>query len=237
MGGPAVLEGALKLMGIRIPKKFAMLVLLVSGATCAGFAQSPPAAARTSGFVFYEAFEGDTNSAGQVMILSSSVTYRFNQHFSAGAGIPLYFDRASAATTGSTATTSTGIGNVFGVARAVWRTPVVNYGTALTGTAPSGSSQNGLSTGHATFDWDNRFDRRIGPLTPFVDGGVANSISDTRYFLRPFSTYGNLAHFEGGADVNLHRGLSVTLSAYDIGPCRACNPEVGHGCDRHRFTR
>ena len=43
-------------------------------------------------------------------------------------------------------------------------------------------------------------------LAPFVDAGVANSISDTEFFHRPFTSFGYLAHVEAGADVDLtHR--------------------------------
>jgi len=48
----------------------------------------------------------------------------------------------------------------------VWKNPTLNYATSLTGSAPTGDSRKGLSTGHATFDWNNRLDHDIGPLTP-----------------------------------------------------------------------
>jgi hypothetical protein len=176
---------------------------------------SPNPAGSDKGIVFYEAFEGDSNSDGQVMVLSSSATYHFNQHFSAGIGIPIYFDHPSSS---NEATSSSGIGNVFATVRAVWKSPFLNYGTSLTGAAPTGDSKKGLSTGHATFDWDNRVNHDFGVLTPFFDFGAANSITDTRYFLHPFSSYGYLAHFEAGTDVDLSHSLSLTLSGYDIAP-------------------
>jgi hypothetical protein len=192
-------------------------LLLFFGTAIAVRAQSPPSpAGNEKGFIFYEAFEGDSNSDGRVMVLSSSVTYRFNSHFSAGAGIPVYFDQASSSTTGTTS--SSGIGNVFAMAHAGWKNPLLNYATSLTIAAPSGDTKKGLSTGHATFDWDNRLDHDVSLFTPFVDLGVANSIMDTRFFQRPFTSYGNLAHFEGGTDVDLSHSFSLTLSAYDIAP-------------------
>jgi hypothetical protein len=198
-------------------RRLATFFFLFSGAAIAVHAQSSPSpAGNERGFVFYESFEGDSNSDGQVMILSSSATYHLNQHFSAGVGIPIYFDHANSSTTG--ASSASGIGNVFATVRAVWKSPFLNYGTALTGTAPTGDSKKGLSTGHATFDWDNRVNHDFGVLTPFVDLGAGNSIMDTRYFLRPFSSYGYLAHFEAGTDVDLTHALSLTLSGYDIAP-------------------
>jgi hypothetical protein len=192
------------------------LLFFFAGTIAVRAQSSPNPAGKESGFVFYEAFEGDSNSDGQVMILSSSGTYHFNQHFSAGVGIPVYFDRVSSPTTGTT--TSSGIGNVFAMLHAGWKNPALNYATSLTGTAPSGDTKKGLSTGHATFDWGNRIDHDVSVFTPFVDLGVANSITDTRFFQRPFTSYGKLAHFEGGTDVDLSHSFSLTLSAYDIAP-------------------
>jgi hypothetical protein len=149
------------------------------------------------------------------MTLTSSATYHFGERFSLGAGIPVYLDR-STSTTGTT--TSDGIGNFFVTLGASWKGSAVNYGASLTGSAPTGDSAKGLSTGHATFDWNNRFEHSFSILTPFVDAGVGNSISDTRFFHRPFTSFGHLAQFEGGTDVDLSHGFSLTLSAYDIMP-------------------
>lgn len=128
----------------------------------------------------------------------------------------MYFDRASSLTTGSTS--STGIGNLFGMLHTAWKNPTLNYAASLTGSAPTGDTKKGLSTGHATFDWDNRMDHDLGRLTPFADAGLANSVSDTRFFKRPFTSYGNVAHFEAGTDVDLSHSFSLTLSAYDLAP-------------------
>ncbi|MBZ5699157.1 MAG: hypothetical protein LAN18_11495 [Acidobacteriia bacterium] len=167
------------------------------------------------GFVIYEAFEGSTNSDGVITTLTTSASYNFNNHFAAGIGIPIYFDHTSSST-GSTS--SSGIGNVFLTLRGVWKNPVLNYGTSLTGSAPTGNQNKGLSTGHATFDWDNRVEHDFGLLTPFADAGLANSVTDTRYFLRPFTSFGKLLHSEAGADLDLSHSFTLTLSAYDILP-------------------
>jgi len=191
------------------------LMFIFAGGTRALAQTSPKPAGKENGLVLYEDFEGGSNADGQVMTFSSSATYHFNSHFSAGAGIPIYFDRASSSSGG---TSSSGIGNAFLMLRAAWKQPVVNYGTSLLATIPTGDSNKGLSTGHATFDWDNRFDHDINRFTPFIDMGLANSVSDTRFFKHPFVSYGDLAHFEAGSDVDLSHSLSLTLSTYDIAP-------------------
>jgi hypothetical protein len=197
-------------------KWFVGAAFLLLGTGIAVHAQSSPSAAgNEKGFVVYEAFEGDSNSDGRIMILSSSVAYHFDPHFSVGIGVPVYFDQATSPTG---TTTSSGVGNVFATVRAAWKNPRVSYATALTGTAPSGNTNKGLSTGHATYDWDNRLDHNVSLFTPFIDAGVANSIMDTRFFQRPFTSYGNLAHFEAGTDIDLSHSFSLTLSGYDIAP-------------------
>ena len=149
------------------------------------------------------------------MMLTSSATYHFGERFSLGAGIPMYFNH-STSTTGST--TIEGIGDFFMTLGASWKGSGVNYGTSLTGSVPTGDTAKGLSTGHATFDWNNRIDHSISVLTPFIDAGVGNSITDTVFFHRPFTSFGYLAHFEGGTAVDLSHSFSLTISAYDIAP-------------------
>jgi hypothetical protein len=193
-----------------------LAILIVAGARAVAAQGSSVATGKANGGLdWYEAFEGSTDSSGQVMALTSSATYHFGEHFSVGAGIPVYYNR-STSTTGTT--TNEGIGDLFVTLGASCKGSAINYGTSLTGSAPTGDSAKGLSTGHATFDWNNRFDHSISILTPFVDAGVGNSISDTPFFHRPFTSFGYLAHFEGGTDVDLSHSFTLTLSAYDIAP-------------------
>jgi hypothetical protein len=205
-------------------RKFLRLLVFCLAASLPGFAQSSPnGAVQPSHFVVYESFAGDTNADGQVMALTSSVTYYFADHLSARAGLPIYFDRATSAisptTTSAAPTTfSSGIGDIFLTVRAGWKEHIINYSASLTGTLPTGDSSQGFSTGHFTFDWSNRLDRTLSRLTPFIDVGLANSVMDTPYFLRPFATLGPLAHFEGGAGFALSHAVNVTVTAYDVAP-------------------
>ena len=205
----------MKILG-KAGQGFILAILIVAGARSSVAQGSSAATGKASGGLeWYEAFEGSTDSSGQVMTLTSSATYHLGEHFSLGAGIPVYFNRSTSTTR---TTTSDGIGNIFATIGASWKGSGLNYGTSLTGSAPTGDSAKGLSTGHATFDWNNRFDHSASILTPFVDAGVGNSIPDTRFFHRPFTSFGNLAHFEGGTDVGLSHSFTLTLSAYDIAP-------------------
>ena len=113
---------------------------------------------------------------------------------------------------------SNGIGDVFVALGSSWNIPLLNYTAVLTGTVPTGDPNKGFSTGHATFDLNNRIDQTFGFITPFVDGGVANTVSDTPFFHRPFTSFGYLAHVEAGADVDLSYSFTLLVSAYEIAP-------------------
>ena len=107
----------------------------------------------TSGFAFYERFQGSASSLGWVNQLDTSVGYNFGDHFSLDAGLPVYFIRPSSSTIAATGTSSAnGIGNVYAQLRLSEANRIVNFASTLTGTAPTGDETNGFSTGHATVD-------------------------------------------------------------------------------------
>jgi hypothetical protein len=60
----------------------------------------------------------------------------------------------------------------------------------------------------------NHFDRGFLGLRPFVNLGVANSISDTHFFVRPFTTLGKVGEFEGGASYKMLHLVGVGASVY-----------------------
>ncbi len=167
------------------------------------------------GWTSYLEFDGSHNSTGSVFDLTPSVGYDFNRHFGVTAGVPIYMVRNSSSTGGSD---SNGLGDPF--LGLLFRFPnhVVNYSSTLLGGIPLGDTSKGLSTGRFTVDWNNRLDRSFGRLTPFLDAGVGNSLRDTRFFHRPFTTLGFVSHFEGGADVDVWKFFSVGGSAYAVEP-------------------
>jgi hypothetical protein len=67
-------------------------------------------------------------------------------------------------------------------------------------------------------DWNNHFAHGFDPFTPSVDLGLGNSIPDTRFLHRPYISYGDVAHFEGGSALDLGEKFSVTASGYYILP-------------------
>ncbi len=193
---------------------FATLTLTI--AACFASAQtSPKPAASESGITAYMEFGGTANSDGAIYELSSSVGYDFNSHFGFSVGAPIYFVRPASSTGTSS---SNGFGDPSLAFHLRFPNPTVNVATVLTGTAPVGNSKQGLSTGRATFDWTGRIDNSISNLTPFLEGGISNTTSDSRLFMRPYTTLGFNTHFNGGAEWDIWKFISAGTSGYYILP-------------------
>ena len=211
---------------MRLRKRFfSFLLMLVTGLMLAGTAsaQSTTSAVdETKGWTFFEDFLGSANSLGQVTKLDSTLGYNFNRYFGVDAGLPVYFVHLSNSTISMTSTsgsrTNTGLGDLYADLRFTFDTPVVNYVSTLRGSAPTGDTSIGLSTGRATYDWNNHFDRSFGRLTPYLDLGIANSVSDTSFFLRPFTSLGTVGQFDLGAQWKFFPALSFDASVYDVAP-------------------
>jgi hypothetical protein len=169
-----------------------------------------------TGFTSYLEFGGTSNSAGQVYELDSSAGYTFTQHFGMDFGVPVYFVNASSSVTGGTS--GSGVGNPSVDLRWRYPHPSLNYATVLTGSAPLGDKNLGLNTGHATFDWTNHFDHGFNQVTPFFEVGLSNTTSDSRLFVRPYTTFGLNAHFRGGAKIDVWKFISMGAAGYDIAP-------------------
>ena len=185
----------------------------------------PARAQEDRGWTLFGGFNGSSNSDSAVMKLDPALSYRFNRHFQTYAGVPFYFVNLSSTVT-STSTTApstpngngfvTGIGNAFVGFRGTVDTDMVNYSSTLELTAPTGDKSRGFSTGRVTADWTNRFSHRFNSFTPFGSLGIANTISDTAFFVRPFTSLGLVSHFEGGAMYDFSRYLRVSSSAYAV---------------------
>jgi len=192
-------------------------LILVAGGTLAAQSVAKPDKPQKEdkGYTLYEQFEGSSNTLGQVLKFDTTAGYNFNKFFGVDLGVSVYIVLASKTSTGTTAPKSTsGMGDVYTDLRLTVDNPLLNYASTLTGRAPTGSTQSGLSTGRATFEWMNHFDRGFLGLRPFVNLGVANSISDTHFFVRPFTTLGKVGEFEGGASYKLLHLVGVGASLY-----------------------
>jgi hypothetical protein len=164
----------------------------------------------------YESFQGSSNTDGQVMKLDSTVTYKVNRHFDAAAGVPLYFVNGSSTSAGTSAFIS-GIGNAY-VDLRLKASGAATFTSTVRAAAPTGDKDKGLSTGRATVDWTNYVALPRRHIMPFGSVGIANTVSDTTFFSRPFTSLGMVGHMEGGVSVPIVPFFSVGGSAYDIVP-------------------
>src|ERR1700686_4962636 len=217
-------ENKQQLMGALImkvePRLFAILasscLLAVTALAEAVPSAATKAAGEDKGFTLTETYEGSGNSDGFITDINSTVGYVFNRHFSVNIGVPFLFVSPSSSKTGTSSTS--GMGNPSLGFRYSTKGPLLDFSTGLSGALPVASSAKGLSTGRVTFDWDNHFAHGFDRLTPFLDVGVANSVPDTRFLQRAYTSLGTLAHFEGGSELDLGDKLSVSASGYYILP-------------------
>ena len=181
----------------------------------------PARAQNERGWSFSGSFSGSSNSGGTVMKTEPVLGYSVNNHFQTYVGMPLYFVNLSATPSTMTAPSNTsgfenGIGNAFLGFRYSVQNDALNYSSTLELTAPTGDKSHGFSTGRVTADWSNRFSHRFDSFTPFGSAGVANTISDTAFFMRPFTSLGLVGHFEGGGTYDITRYVQVSGSAYAV---------------------
>jgi hypothetical protein len=163
--------------------------------------------------------QGSSNSDGLVLKADPTLGYSFNHHFQTYFGVPFYFVNESSTVQTQTASTSgfmNGLGNAYVGLRLGVDNDTVNYTSTLEATAPTGDKAKGFSTGRATVDWTNRFSHSFSSVTPFASAGLANTVSDTSFFVRPFTTLGIVSHFDGGAKFSLSQFVDVGASAYAV---------------------
>jgi opacity protein-like surface antigen len=213
----------------------AALAALLAPSMCAAQApalqsqdvQSPynatTAAPEENGFTLNAFYGGSFFSGRHVTELNGTVGYNFNQYFGVDVGVPFYFidgSRTFETPLGARERNFgvNGIGNVYADLLFNFVNPTVTYLGTLRGTAPTGNTKTGFSTGRVTYDWDNYFDHDFGRLRPFVDVGLANSISDTQFFFRPFVTLGTVVPSEAGVSFRIVRHTRLGASLYDDAP-------------------
>jgi hypothetical protein len=207
---------------------FFCLIALLSSCSLL-FAQSPNPAANgptkdnpggfTPGMTLGAELEGSSSGDGAVYDLGSALGYNFSHHFGVDVGVPFYFvsTPTSIKKNDPGAISGIGVGTLFTDLRLNYPNPSLNFSSTLHLTAPTGDTKKGLSTGHATWNLANHFDHAFGDFSPFLDAGVGNSVMDTRFFHRPFITFGYNAQFNGGVEYDPGK-FSFSASAYDVAP-------------------
>jgi hypothetical protein len=164
-------------------------------------------------------FEGSNSGDGSVYDMGFGGGYNFSHHFGVGLGVPYYFVGTPSAinTKNPQAASGSGLGDIGADLRWLYPGEAVTYASTLHLGAPTGDTKKGLSTGHGTWNWANHLEHAWGNFSPFINGGVGNSLPDSRYFHRPYVTFGYNAQFEAGTEFD-SGPWSISGSAYDIAP-------------------
>ena len=173
----------------------------------------------TPGITLGAKFEGSYSGDGGVYNFGSALGYNFSRHFGVDAGVPFYFvsTPTSVKNNNPGAVSGIGVGSFFTDLRWNYPNKSLNYSSAVHVTAPTGDKKKGFSIGHATWNQTNHFDHAFGDFSPFLDAGVGNTIMDTKFFHRPFATYGYNAQFNGGVEYDPGK-FSFSVAAYDVAP-------------------
>jgi len=183
------------------------------------------------GFSMYTSFEQTHDSSSNwSSVIDESISYDFNKVFAMGVGVPFYVSYnqlPSSLTAGTTITpqmlapTYNKVGDVRLALKFSTPTPIVRYVATITGTAPTGDTASGISTGRATADFNNRLEFSLGPITPLAELGIANTNALINMVKRPYSTLGALSHFKGGLSLPLGKALDVEFAGYENLPLGA----------------
>lgn len=221
-GGP---KRIMKTLILKFGLASAASAVLASASLLPGQTTSQVSSDSEHGFTEMESLQSTLNSQERLFKVDSNIGWDFNQHFGIYGGVPIYFvDVPSSKFTaeGNTVVVPGASHNSFGNIYMGFDfrkpNPMVDYATALTLSAPTGSTKNGLSSGRANIDWDNRLQRTFNGFTPFFEGGLGNSVPDSLLFSRPFTSLGFITHLEEGGAYSLAKQFSVNASAYEIVP-------------------
>ncbi len=201
-------------------------VFLACGLMLAAQSSTPDTAAQLppQRFSLVAGMSASPTSGEQPYEFDWTAGYAINPHLSLSAGLPLFLVRASAGSTSTNGVSSTnsslsrGLGDAFLGLSLQFGDDALKSTTALTGSAPTGDTNAGLSTGRPGFDINEKLEHSLGILTPFISAGFSNNTVDSHHRVRAYSTLGKMAQFEGGAELGLGDKTTLGASYYDYEP-------------------
>ncbi|HEX8925491.1 MAG TPA: hypothetical protein VF786_06835 [Terriglobales bacterium] len=196
---------------------FAMLLLVCCAVPV--IAQSAPTAPVSERGVYavINASGAKDNLSGFSTQLSTAVGYDLSRALWVETGIS-YYPLVSTEATTSTGTTKTNVSNELGDAYCTLgygsKFESLSYVGSLQGTAPTGSSSAGVSTGRATWHSNNHVEADFGRVSPYVEAGIGNSLQDTKKYHRAYTTLGYVVPAAAGLNFDLGHKLSFDASTY-----------------------
>ncbi len=186
---------------------------------------SNPAEASDRGFTFSSNFSGNhDSSSGWSSVIDSSVRYDFNKVFGVELGMPYYLAHngysstvvARINTTPPLITTYNALGDLYLKLHFAAPETSFGYSATITGTAPTGDTSSGISTGRPTFDLNNHFEHSFAFLAPFAELGIGDSSALINHRVRrPYTTLGPVSHYKAGASFDFLKFFNFEGSAYE----------------------
>jgi hypothetical protein len=188
-------------------------------------APAVPEPTTTKGFSYATSFTGDHDSTtGWSTVMDSSVSYDFNRIFGVTLGMPLYLSHngynSDVVVRGNKVppliTTYNALGDLYLDLKLSAPDSWVGYQATLAGTAPTGDTSSGISTGRPTFDLNNHMEHAWGFFTPLAEFGFGDSSAlVNRRVRRPYTTLGPLSHFKAGADFAFLKAFDFQVAGYE----------------------
>lgn len=156
----------------------------------------------------------------QIFLLNNTFGYQPNRYLAFTADVPVYFvsfcQRAPDGT--KTCGANNGLGNIGLSLGLRFENVLLNFYSTGTARLPTGDENKGLGVGSTTASWTNTISHRFLRTMPFLTLIVANSLSQTSSFVRPFISKGFVLELSGGLEQELHRYFHVGGSFYAVFP-------------------
>ena len=164
--------------------------------------------------------------SGYSNVWTPAIGYDLPKYFSLEAGIPYYALASSTvkkvvvsrsgAGTETVETSSTNLlGDVYLLATGHFEpSQSFRYQISAKGTAPTGNTTYGISTGRATWNVNNHIEAGSARVIPYLEAGIGNSTADTAKYYRSYTTLGYIAPFAAGLNIDLGHHISFDASTY-----------------------
>src|SRR5579864_2316480 len=158
--------------------RLAAVCLLAASSSCVAQLKNESSSKDVRGFSWSQTSTGTHDStSGWSSILDSSVRYDFSRIFGVELGVPYYMSHNGYDSTKVVRLNQTpplvasynSLGDTYLTLHFAAPGTWFGYKATITGTAPTGDTSSGISTGRATFDLNNHFDHTWNFVTPLVE--------------------------------------------------------------------
>jgi len=202
------------------------LAVVAAASLCRGqVLEETRPAPNVRGFTFSTyAFGYHDSMIGWSSIVNFSARYDFNSRFGVEIGAPYYmtqtgYDFSAALKPNQARPLVDNYGSPGDTYLALHFTApesIVGYSATLIGTAPSGDTSTGISTGRPTADLTHHLEHTWSFFTPFADLGIGDSsaLADRRT-KRPYTTLGPLSHYRAGAGLSFLKVLGFQAAGFE----------------------